>query len=40
MDRMEKAMIVAIMQIENAVQGHQTEAEIEKSKSAMKRKEQ
>ena len=34
MPRMEKAMIVALMQIENAVQGHQSEAEIKKAKAS------
>lgn len=37
MNRWDKALIVAIMQIENAVKGHQAEAEINKATQAAER---
>lgn len=37
--RTEKALLVAVMQNESAVQGHQAEAEIRKAKKNAKRKE-
>lgn len=39
MSRAEKALIVAIMQVENSVQGHQVEAEMNQAKKNAKHKE-